>query len=149
MVVGEPIPVDDLLQAAHTQAWDEDQLYVAIAQRVGHRLHRMHAALMSHDAPVTAEMQAAVSDRDLYDMADLLPTWGPKGRPMWEGAAFKMWHRGWAMHGWMSERAASVRAVKDAAKARAMVSVRAASDKLQRYGIACAASFDTAPAYMF
>jgi len=155
VVVGEPIRVDDLLAAAKVQGWGEDALYVAIAQRVGQRLHTMHATLMAGDAPAAAaaELQAAaqarVSDRDLYDEADLQGSWGPKGLPVWERAAFKMWHRGWAMSGWVSRQAGSVRAAKDAAKARALVSARNARQRLERYGVACAAAIETSPVYLF
>ncbi len=45
LLVGEPVPVADLMRAAEDQAWSDDCLYVAIADRIGHHLHALKAQL--------------------------------------------------------------------------------------------------------
>ncbi len=45
LLVGNPVLVADLLRAAEEQAWSDDRLYVAIADRIGSRLHALKAQL--------------------------------------------------------------------------------------------------------
>lgn len=47
VVVGAPVPVEDLLAAAATERWDDDQLYRRIADRIGLALQQLYARL--HD----------------------------------------------------------------------------------------------------
>lgn len=161
VVVGDPIPVGDILAAAQSQGWGEDALYVAIANRVGQRLHAMHGALMAEVSPAKADAAAqlvvqeaqgtpAFSHADLYEMEDL-SVWAKT--PVWDRAAFKMWHRGWATSGWA---AANVQAVRAQVKANmgqrvneAAQSAARARDKLRAYGMSVAAAAAAAPAYTF
>ncbi len=43
MVVGEPVPVADLLHQAREEQWEQPRLYAAIAARVEDSLQRLHA----------------------------------------------------------------------------------------------------------
>jgi monolysocardiolipin acyltransferase len=51
LLVGDPIPVADLMRAAEEQAWSDDRLYIAIADRIGAQLHALKARL--EDAPLS------------------------------------------------------------------------------------------------
>lgn len=50
LLVGDPIPVADLMRTAEDQAWSDDRLYVALADRIGIHLHALKAQL--EDAPL-------------------------------------------------------------------------------------------------
>ena len=146
-MVGQPIPMGDLLTQAQDEAWSEDQLYTAIAQRVGDRLHTMHAQLVHGEAVLALDDESSamskqgagggstqVSDRDLFDPADLLD----RARPprVWDRVAFKMWHRGWAVHSAVEQGASAVRMKYAQAKRTA----REAREALTRYGLAASAT---------
>ena len=45
LLVGDPIDVSDLLEAARQLGWPEQQLYSAIAERIGAALHALKARL--------------------------------------------------------------------------------------------------------
>lgn len=45
ILVGEPIEVGDLLEAARKLGWPQERLYCAIAERVGGALHALKARL--------------------------------------------------------------------------------------------------------
>ena len=45
VMVGEPIPMDDLLDHAKSESWEADKLYTAITRRIERRMHSMHWAL--------------------------------------------------------------------------------------------------------
>lgn len=51
IVIGEPIPVADLVTAAAQGGWPEAQLYAAVAGRVERRLNSMHSALVHQVGP--------------------------------------------------------------------------------------------------
>lgn len=55
LLVGDPIPVDDLLRVAEQQGWPDDRLYIAIADRIGDRLHDLKAQL--EDLPLSEVCQ--------------------------------------------------------------------------------------------
>ncbi len=45
VLVGAPVPVADLLEAAAAGAWPEERLYAAIAERIGGALAELKAQL--------------------------------------------------------------------------------------------------------
>lgn len=78
-MVGEPIPVADLLHAARAEAWPTDRLHTAVAARVSHHLRDLTARLDARRAglpdpgPSAApDAGAAVSSLDQFDPSDLL-----------------------------------------------------------------------------
>lgn len=80
LLVGDPIPVADLMRAAEEQAWPNDRLYIAIADRVGTHLHALKARL--EDAPLSQVRQPA----NIYSPArDLL------GKFFCQGCAPNWW----------------------------------------------------------
>ncbi|BDA47309.1 probable Tafazzin [Coccomyxa sp. Obi] len=70
LLVGEPIPVADLMRAAEDQAWSDDRLYVAIADRIGNHLHALKAEL--EDAPLSEVVRERPAVVEL-DSEALLP----------------------------------------------------------------------------
>jgi hypothetical protein len=102
VLVGEPIDVSDLLSTASAQAWSDDALYSAIANRIGGAMALLKARL--DGAPLDAAgareqaaAQQAVLDAglDLYDPADN----AHRAVSLWERAAFRAQHREWAAGG--------------------------------------------------
>ncbi|EIE23442.1 glycerol-3-phosphate 1-acyltransferase, partial [Coccomyxa subellipsoidea C-169] len=57
LLVGDPILVADLMRTAEEQAWPDDRLYIAIADRIGAHLHALKARL--EDAPLSQVRQPA------------------------------------------------------------------------------------------
>ncbi|KAG2448338.1 hypothetical protein HYH02_006920 [Chlamydomonas schloesseri] len=80
VMVGEPIPVADLLAAARAEAWPADRLHTAVAARVSHHLRDLTARLDARrsglpDPGPSAAPDAnsdAVSSLDQFDPSDLL-----------------------------------------------------------------------------
>jgi monolysocardiolipin acyltransferase len=112
--VGEPVPVEDLLAAAHSEAWPDDKLYRAIAARVGLALQALKAELDGAplDAAALAALereQAGAAGLDLYDPRDRDANrrrggWRAGGAARWvtsvaERLEFKASHRDWAVRG--------------------------------------------------
>lgn len=104
VVVGSPIPVEDLLARAHAEGWAEDRLHVAIASRVSTHLTALKARLDSGPsavalpcgaAPAAHEAGGEVSSLDLFDPQDVLPRRGGRISAAWERVKFKMQHRTW------------------------------------------------------
>ncbi|KAG1668069.1 hypothetical protein FOA52_010479 [Chlamydomonas sp. UWO 241] len=60
VLVGAPVPVGDLLDAAEKQRWTDDRLHMEVAGRVGHHLHALKSALAAEVATVGAD--AALPD---------------------------------------------------------------------------------------
>jgi hypothetical protein len=105
VLVGEPIEVSDLLQAAATQSWSDDQLYSNIANRIGSHMAALKAQLdgVALDATQQQQQQQAALDAglDLYDPLDN----ANRAASLWERVAFKMQHREWASQGLASAKA--------------------------------------------
>lgn len=78
MLVGEPVEVADLLEAARAEGWAESRLHVAIAERVGQRLYALKAQLEGVAVEAVAPGGAAAA-RTFTDDA-LLPLIGARGR---------------------------------------------------------------------
>ncbi|KAG2442567.1 hypothetical protein HXX76_002653 [Chlamydomonas incerta] len=81
VMVGEPIPVADLLAAARTEGWPADRLHTAVAARVSHHLRDLTARLDARRAGLPdpgpsavpdGDRAAAVSSLDQFDPSDLL-----------------------------------------------------------------------------
>lgn len=51
VLVGEPIPVQDLMDTAREEGWSDDLLYITIADRIGASLHALKARL--EDKPLS------------------------------------------------------------------------------------------------
>jgi hypothetical protein len=123
VLVGEPIAVDDLLQAAAAQHWSDDALYAAIANRIGSRMAALQAAL--HGEPLNARAAAAAQQAaldaglDLYDHADN----SHRAATLWERVSFRAQHREWAVGG-----LAAAKARLAAAAAQAMQAAEVAPD---------------------
>ncbi len=120
VIVGEPVPVADLLHAARTQSLPDEELYSAITQRVETHLRQLHARVqLMHQGhtdlatalPDMATVQPAMSGETAgVDKPSQQGMWGNRGWregsvPVWWSAekqrewlstAFNMWHRGWA-----------------------------------------------------
>lgn len=60
VIIGEPVPVADLLEAAHSEAWSEAALTAAITARVSSSLHALKAQL--DGVELGAEGQVALDD---------------------------------------------------------------------------------------
>ncbi|KAG2499894.1 hypothetical protein HYH03_002182 [Edaphochlamys debaryana] len=117
VLVGDPIPVADLLSAARAEGWPEDQLHTALAGRVSRSLTHLTARLDARRAglpdpgPLPDEAAAAgregatVSSLDQFDPADLLVAAELKQQrrgavaAAWERVKFRMQHRSWAASG--------------------------------------------------
>jgi hypothetical protein len=104
VLVGEPIDVSDLLQAASRQGWSDDKLYSSIANRIGSHMASLKAQLdgVPLDATQQQQQQQAVLDAglDLYDPLDN----AHRAASLWERAAFRMQHREWATQGLTSAK---------------------------------------------
>lgn len=113
VLVGEPVEVADLLEAARRDAWPEDELYKRIAARVGLSLQSLKARLDGSPlgagalSALEAE-QARASALDLYDPRDRhankRPGWRGGGAARWvqsvgERLEFNATHRAWAASG--------------------------------------------------
>eukprot|EP00798_Chlamydomonas_sp_ICE-L_P002724 gene2724-12597_t len=94
VLVGQPIPVDDLLHCSKVHHWTDDQLHSAIAERVARQLMMLKAQLKGDAQELASYGSGLVSPLDLYDDADL--SWEQKAS-MWEKLRFKVNHRAWAM----------------------------------------------------
>ena len=129
VLVGEPIPVDDLLAKAARYQWSDDQLHSAIAARVSTHLRvlkeRLEAgAPLGADAGVVLEAGVdtgvggvgGVSSLDLYDEADL--RWHHRAS-MWEKMKFRMQRRRWLLDGATGPSGVGVSAAAAAAGAGA------------------------------
>ncbi|GBF99938.1 hypothetical protein Rsub_12631 [Raphidocelis subcapitata] len=114
VAVGPPVEVADLLAAAQAQGWAEDELYQAVAARVGLSMQRLKARLdgageLASGAVAELEAeQAGASGLDLYDPRDAaanrLAGWRAGGAARWvesvrERVAFKASHREAAVRG--------------------------------------------------
>ncbi|KXZ56767.1 hypothetical protein GPECTOR_1g691 [Gonium pectorale] len=117
VLVGEPIPVADLLSSARTEAWPDDRLHTAIAGRVAAALQHLTATLDARraglpdpPAPAAAAELAStggsggVSSLDQFDLADLQLAVARRGAvsAAWERLKFRMalQYRGsWATQG--------------------------------------------------
>lgn len=99
VLVGEPIDVSDLLQAAATQQWSDDTLYSNIANRIGSHMAVLKAQLdgVPLDAMQQQQQQQEALDAglDLYDPLDN----AYRAASLWERVAFRMQHREWARQG--------------------------------------------------
>lgn len=80
ILVGEPIPVVDLLAAARNEGWPADRLHTAVAARVAHGLkdlrHRLDARSAGlpdpgPSAPEPPSTASSVSSLDQFDPTDL------------------------------------------------------------------------------
>mmetsp|Transcript_24249 Transcript_24249/g.52995 ORF Transcript_24249/g.52995 Transcript_24249/m.52995 type:complete len:524 (-) Transcript_24249:843-2414(-) len=109
VLVGEPIPTEDLLAAARMHKWSDDQLYSAIAERVAKRMVSLKARLDGVAEPEAATDQQLVSQLDLYDEADL--KW-ERRTTVWEKLKFKMQHREWQRMTVMQQRIEEYTAAK-------------------------------------
>ena len=107
MLVGDPIPVADLLVAARRQGWSEDALHTAIASRVSRHLRALKTRLDAGEGrdpgPVSEDEgcsssspHPSVSGLDHFDVSDL--RWEHQAS-MWEKAKFRMQHQAWRLSG--------------------------------------------------
>lgn len=105
MLVGEPIDVSDLLQAASSNSWSDDKLYSSIAQRIGSHMSALKAQLdgVPLDALQQQQLQQAALDAglDLYDPQDN----ANRAASLWERVSFRQQHREWAKQGLASAKA--------------------------------------------
>lgn len=113
VAVGAPVEVADLLTAAARERWADDDLYKAIAARVGLAMQSLRAQLDGGaplDLAALAREQAGASGLDLYDPRDRhanragLPGWRERGAARWVSSVadrleFKAIHRDWAVRG--------------------------------------------------
>ena len=97
VLIGQPIPMNDLMAAARHQGWSEDRLHTAVAARVSRCLRTLKAQLDSGCESSASPMSldddlhsGVVSSLDHYDESDL--KWEHRAS-MWEKAKFKMQHR--------------------------------------------------------
>lgn len=99
VAVGAPIPVDDLLATAQREAWSDHALYAAISDRIGSRLHAMHARLHADTACSTSDAAQALGEGGLQGAGGVAGLCGGWGRSLLPGpvlealTAFKGWHR--------------------------------------------------------
>lgn len=116
MLVGEPIDVSDLLQAAAAQSWSDDTLYSSIANRIGTHMAALKAQLDSVPLDATQQQQqqqaALEAGLDLYDPLDN----ANRASSLWERVAFRMQHREWATQGLASAKSRLVAAAERAAE---------------------------------
>jgi hypothetical protein len=116
VLVGEPIDVSDLLQAAAAQSWSDDTLYSSIANRIGTHMAALKAQL--DGVPLDANQQqqhqqaALEAGLDLYDPLDN----ANRAASLWERVAFRMQHREWATQGLASAKSRLVAAAERAAE---------------------------------
>ncbi|GAX79696.1 hypothetical protein CEUSTIGMA_g7137.t1 [Chlamydomonas eustigma] len=99
VLVGPPIPVEDILNTARQQGWNEDKLYTALASRVSRHLTALKACLDAGGNAADLDLSSSslapsVSGLDLYDESDLM--WFHRAS-MWEKAKFRMQHRAWRL----------------------------------------------------
>lgn len=116
-MVGDPIPVDDLLAAARAHHWPADRLHTAVAARVSRHLHHLAARLDAkragqpdpgplgpEDGPYGGRASAYgdVSSLDHFDVSDLAVAAELKAArrrrqgavaAAWERVKFRMQHR--------------------------------------------------------
>lgn len=110
MVVGQPIPMADLLQRAQAEGWQEDRLHVAVASRVSTHLQALKQRLEgagaggpgADDGDVAAVAAApggaeGVSSLDLFDPQDVVPRGRGRISAAWERVKFRMQHRSWLL----------------------------------------------------
>jgi len=105
VLVGAPIDVSDLLEAASSNSWSDDQLYSSIANRIGTHMSALKAQLdgVPLDAQQQQQLQQAALEAglDLYDPQDN----ANRAASLWERMAFRMQHREWATQGLASAKA--------------------------------------------
>jgi hypothetical protein len=87
VLIGEPVAVHDLLEAARAQGWTDDMLYVAISDRIGATLHALKARL--DDKPLS---EVGLSDGLLHVCIICLPRIG-LGHPAQARVALDSLHR--------------------------------------------------------
>ncbi|MEW5301950.1 MAG: hypothetical protein WDW36_004773 [Sanguina aurantia] len=131
IIVGKPIPMEDLLAARRAGLCTDDQLNIAIAGRISTHMHRLTAQLDGHPAaltdhgsdgggdsgggsgpPASTDYSApspSVSGLDLFDPSDAVGgrrTW----RQAWrvESQRMKARHRAWQERGVMRQQEVSL-----------------------------------------
>lgn len=133
VLVGEPIDVSDLLAAAETRRWGDDELYAAVATRIGGALAVLQARLDGLPADAAADAAAAASAAqavaleaglDLYDPVDN----AHRAASLWERARFRMAHREWASAGLASARARLAAAAATLSRAASGGALQGADD---------------------
>ncbi|KAJ9526909.1 hypothetical protein QJQ45_017717 [Haematococcus lacustris] len=106
VMVGEPIPVEDLLREARTACWTDEQLYTQITARVGLQLQRMHAELTGRrhallggeeesDGQIQQPDDRQVASHVFGPRRQTTVQWSSKAWHSWDHVAFAMWHRAW------------------------------------------------------
>lgn len=134
VLVGEPIDVSDLLQAARLQDWSDDKLYGSIANRIGSHMSALKAQLDGVPLDATQQQQrqqaALEAGLDLYDPLDN----ANRAASLWERVTFRMQHREWATQGVAS---AKTRLMAAAERSLSAVGLAAEGDE---EGAAAAAS---------
>jgi monolysocardiolipin acyltransferase len=89
VLVGRPIPVEDLLLRAKQANWSEGRLHTELAGRVQQHMRALKAQLHGGaplDASSSSDCEPAVSGLDLYDEADV--RWYHRAT-MWEKVKFR------------------------------------------------------------